>query len=92
MTPKTGTPLDDISDEEIVAAARARYWQDRADAAKVSAWSLWFLSLVALGAALTAIHNGDMFDAAGLTLVMVLLAWAAGSERREQRACEWEAR
>ena len=59
MTPKTGTPLDDYTDEEIVAAARARYWQERADAA---------------------------------TLAMVLLAWAAGTERREQRACEKEAR
>ena len=92
----TGTPLDRLTDAEIIAQVRAmkvreRYWTDRAQAARINAWSLLLLSLTAMGGTFASINARDWQLAFGLALVMVLLAWAAGSERQEQRACEKEA-
>ena len=96
MNPRTGTPLDDITDAEIIAQVRAMkareaYWADRAAAARINAWSLLLLSLTAMGGTFASINARDWQLAFGLALGMVLLAIAAGTERREQRACEKEA-
>ena len=61
---------------------------DATSAARASAWGLWGLSLVAMGTVFAAIDAQAWGQAATLTLVMLLLAWAAGHERDEQRACE----
>lgn len=60
--------------------------RDRASAARVSSWGLWFLSIVGMGAAFAAIHDRDWPMAVALTLVALLLALAAGHERQEMRA------
>lgn len=54
----------------------------------MSAWGLVLLSLSAMGGTFAAIDHRDWALAGVLAVVMLLLAWAAGAERSEQRACE----
>lgn len=59
-----------------------------AQAARASAWALWWASLAGMGAVFAAIHSEQWAHTAALTVAMLLLASAAGHERAEQRACE----
>ena len=90
----TGTPLDDLTDDQIIDQVRRinsrRMWADRADAARISAWSLLLLSAVALGATLACVDDRDPLGFV-FALVTLLLAHASGSERAEMRACRAEA-
>ena len=58
--------------------------RDRAAAARASSWTLWFLSLVAMGAVFATVADRDPL-AWPLTAIMLLLAWSAGMEREEMR-------
>ena len=60
----------------------------KASAARINAWGLWALSLVAMGATWASIDVRDWSMGAAFTAVMLMLAWAAGSERAEQRQAE----
>lgn len=62
--------------------------RSKASAARINAWGLWAMSLVAMGATWASIDARDWAMVAGLAAVMVLLASAAGSERAEQRQAE----
>lgn len=59
-----------------------------ARAAEISAWALWWASMVAMGASFAAIAQRDWPLAAVSVATMLMLAWASGSERETQALLE----